>query len=179
MNSGWAPNCSKCSAIARSIGAGPALMGVLVASFPLGIVGASVLAADWIKRGRATKVLTLSLTMVAVGSLGFVLGDGLIVYFVSRLIMGVGAGGVWMGITFNILERCPGEEYLCMSRVFAAYAVGGLPEYVGEPGAGRLVETGPENLAAACLDLHDDPAGFETWLRRTFRHEAAPDAVVP
>jgi hypothetical protein len=31
-----------------------------------------------------------------------------------------------MGITFNILERYPGQEYLCMSRIFAAYAVGGL-----------------------------------------------------
>jgi MFS family permease len=40
--------------------------------------------------------------------------------------MGVGAGGVWMGITFNVLERYPGQEYVCMSRVFAAYAVGGL-----------------------------------------------------
>jgi MFS family permease len=113
-------------AIARSTGAGPGLMGVLVASFPLGIVGASVLAAVGIKRGRTTKVLIGSLTMGALGSLGFVFGDGLIVYFISRLIMGVGAGGVWMGITFNILERWPGQEYLCMSRIFAAYAVGGL-----------------------------------------------------
>jgi MFS family permease len=101
-------------------------MGVLVASFPLGIVGASVLAAVGIKRGRTTKVLMVSLAIVALGSSGFVFGDGLIVYFVSRLVMGVGAGGVWMGITFNILERWPGQEYLCMSRVFAAYAVGGL-----------------------------------------------------
>jgi MFS family permease len=113
-------------AIARSTGAGPGLIGVMVASFALGSVVASVLAAVGVKRGRTTRVLMISLTMAALGSLGFVFGDGLIVYFVSRLIMGVGAGGVWMGITFNILERYPGQEYLCMSRVFAAYAVGGL-----------------------------------------------------
>lgn len=113
-------------AIARSTGAGPAPIGVLVASFALGSVGASVLAAAGVKRGRTTRVLMISLTMAALGSLGFVFGDGLIVYCVSRLIMGVGAGGVWMGITFNILERYPGQEYLCMSRIFAAYAVGGL-----------------------------------------------------
>ena len=113
-------------AIARSTGAGPGLIGVVVASFALGSVVASVLAAVGVKRGRTTRVLMISLTMAALGSLGFVFGDGLIVYFVSRFLMGMGAGGVWMGITFNVLERYPGQEYLCMSRVFAAYAVGGL-----------------------------------------------------
>jgi MFS family permease len=113
-------------AIARSTGAGPGLIGVVVASFALGSVGASVLAAVGVKRGRTTRVLMISLTMAALGSFGFVFGDGLIVYFASRFLMGMGAGGVWMGITFNVLERYPGQEYLCMSRVFAAYAVGGL-----------------------------------------------------
>jgi MFS family permease len=113
-------------AIARSTGAGPGLIGVLVASFAMGSVIASVLAAVGVKRGRTTRVLMISLTVAALGSLGFVVGDGLIVYFVSRFLMGMGAGGVWMGITFNVLERYPGQEYLCMSRVFAAYAVGGL-----------------------------------------------------
>jgi len=87
---------------------------------------ASVLAAIGVKRGRTTRVLLISLALAALGSLGFVFGDGLIVYFASRFLMGMGAGGVWMGITFNVLERYPGQEYLCMSRVFAAYAVGGL-----------------------------------------------------
>ena len=105
---------------------GPGLIGALVASFALGSVFASVLAAVGVKRGRTTRVLTISLAMAAFGSSGFVFGDGLGVYFVSRFLMGMGAGGVWMGITFNILERYPGQEYLCMSRVFAAYAVGGL-----------------------------------------------------
>jgi MFS family permease len=40
--------------------------------------------------------------------------------------MGVGSGGIWIGVTFDTLERWPGEEYLCMSRIFAAYSVGGL-----------------------------------------------------
>jgi hypothetical protein len=71
-------------------------------------------------------VLLLSLAMLGLGSLGFVVGHGLGIYFVARFLMGMGAGGIWMGITFNILQRYPGQEYLCMSRVFAAYAVGGL-----------------------------------------------------
>ncbi len=113
-------------AIARSTGAKPGLIGALVASFALGSVLASVLAAIGVKRGRSTRVLMISLAMLGLGSLGFVVGDGLSVYFIARFLMGMGAGGIWMGITFNILQRYPGQEYLCMSRVFAAYAVGGL-----------------------------------------------------
>lgn len=113
-------------AIARSTGAKPGLIGVLVASFALGSVIASVLAGVGVKRGRSTRVLLISLAMLALGSLGFVVGDRLGDYFTARFLMGMGAGGIWMGITFNILQRYPGQEYLCMSRVFAAYAVGGL-----------------------------------------------------
>src|SRR5438876_1784625 len=89
-------------AIARSTGAGPGLIGVVVASFALGSVGASLFAAVGVKRGRTTRVLMISLTVAALGSLGFVFGDGLIMYFVSRFLMGMGAGGVWMGVTFNV-----------------------------------------------------------------------------
>ena len=64
--------------------------------------------------------------MVALGALGFVLGGSLAVYFVSRFLMGLGSGGIWIGVTFDTLERWPGQEYLCMSRIFAAYSVGGL-----------------------------------------------------
>ena len=113
-------------AIARTTGAKPALIGALVASFAVGSVIASLLAAIGVKRGRSTRVLMVSLVMLALGTLGFVAGDGLSVYFPSRFLMGMGAGGIWMGITFNVLQRYPGQEYQCMSRVFAAYAVGGL-----------------------------------------------------
>jgi MFS family permease len=71
-------------------------------------------------------LLTGSIALVALGALGFVLGDSLAVYFPARTLMGVGSGGIWIGVTFDTLERWPGQEYLCMSRVFAAYSVGGL-----------------------------------------------------
>ena len=80
-------------AIARSTGAKPGLIGALVASFALGSVIASVLAAIGVKRGRSTRVLLLSLAMLGLGSLGFVVGDGLGIYFVARFLMGMGAGG--------------------------------------------------------------------------------------
>jgi MFS family permease len=112
--------------IARETGAGPGVIGMLVASFPLGIVLGFALAAAGIKRRLTLQVLLFSLALLAIGSLGFVFGQGLGVYFVARLVMGLGSGGVWMGVTFNTLERWPGQEYLCMSRIFAAYSVGGL-----------------------------------------------------
>lgn len=113
-------------AIAEATGAGPATIGLLVASFPAGMVAGFALA-GWAVRRHGTRALLLaSLALVAVGSLGFVLGDSLGVFFTSRALMGLGSGGIWIGVTFDTLERWPGEEYLCMSRVFAAYSAGGL-----------------------------------------------------
>jgi MFS family permease len=113
-------------AIARSTGVGPGMIGVLVATFPLGIMAGFVVGAAGVKRGRTSAVLMVSLAMVAVGSLGFVFGSSLGTYVIARLVMGVGSGGVWIGVTFNTLARWPGQEYRCMSRIFAAYSVGGL-----------------------------------------------------
>jgi MFS family permease len=113
-------------AIADATGAGPATIGLLVASFPAGMVGGFALAGWLVRRFGARALLCGSLALVALGALGFVLGDSLAVYFPSRLVMGVGSGGIWIGVTFDTLERWPGQEYLCMSRIFAAYSVGGL-----------------------------------------------------
>jgi MFS family permease len=113
-------------AIADATGAGPATIGLLVASFPAGMVAGFALA-GWLVRRRGTRALLAgSLALVALGALGFVLGDSLAAYFPARLLMGIGSGGIWIGVTFDTLERWPGQEYLCMSRVFAAYSVGGL-----------------------------------------------------
>jgi len=113
-------------AIADSTGAGPATIGLLVASFPAGMVGGFALAGGLVRRAGARVLLAGSLSLVALGALGFVVGDSLAAYFPARLLMGIGSGGIWIGVTFDTLERWPGQEYLCMSRVFAAYSVGGL-----------------------------------------------------
>jgi MFS family permease len=113
-------------AIADSTGTGPATIGLLVASFPAGMIAGFALAGWLVRRAGARALLTGSLALVALGALGFVLGDSLAVYFPARLLMGIGSGGIWIGVTFDTLERWPGQEYLCMSRVFAAYSVGGL-----------------------------------------------------
>jgi MFS family permease len=113
-------------AIADATGAGPATIGLLVASFPAGMVAGFAVAGWAVRRIGAKTLLAGSLVVVAFGALGFVLGDSLAAYFSSRVLMGVGSGGIWIGVTFDTLERWPGQEYLCMSRVFAAYSVGGL-----------------------------------------------------
>jgi MFS family permease len=113
-------------AIADATGAGPALVGALVASFPAGMLAGFVWAGRTVGRHRPTALLLGSLALLALGSLGFVAGGGLPAYFAARLVMGVGSGGLWIAVTFAILERWPGQEYLCMSRLYAAYSVGGL-----------------------------------------------------
>lgn len=112
--------------IARQEGIGPGAIGALVATFPLGIMVGFVLGAAGIKRGRTAWVLVAGLGALAIGSMGFVFGSSLPTYFIARALMGLGSGGVWMGVTFNTLERWPGQEYVCMSRIFAAYSIGGL-----------------------------------------------------
>jgi MFS family permease len=113
-------------AIAAATGAGPALIGALVASFPAAMLVGISLAGQGVRRRSPTVMLAGALALLALGSLGFVLGGGLPAYFAARLVMGLGSGGLWIAITFATLERFPGREYQGMSRLYAAYSVGGL-----------------------------------------------------
>jgi MFS family permease len=112
--------------IADATGAGPATIGVLVASFPVGMIAGFAVAGWSARRFGARWLLLASLGLVALGALGFVVTDSLGTYFAARTLMGLGSGGIWIGVTFDTLERWPGEEYVCMSRVFAAYSAGGI-----------------------------------------------------
>jgi MFS family permease len=85
-----------------------------------------LLAGHGVAQQRLRTVLLAALTLITLGCLGFVLGQGLAVWFAARLLMGVGSGGLWIAVTFTTLERWPGQEYRCMSRIFAAYSAGGL-----------------------------------------------------
>jgi MFS family permease len=113
-------------AIAAATGARPGVMGVLVASFPVGMLAGFFVAGHGVRRQRLRTVLLAALLLMALGCLGFVVGRGLAMWFAARLLMGVGSGGLWIAVTFTTLERWPGQEYRCMSRIFAAYSVGGL-----------------------------------------------------
>jgi MFS family permease len=111
-------------AIADDTGAGPGVMGALVGTFAVGQLLGFPLAGRGVQRLHASVVLGSSLFLMLVGDLGFVLGDSLGVYFPARLLQGIGAGGLWMGVSFAILERFPGEEFRRLSGVLAAYSVG-------------------------------------------------------
>ena len=113
-------------AIADDTGAGPGVIGALVATFAVGQLLGFPLAGRGVQRRHASFVLGGALVLMVVGDLGFVLGDGLGVYFPARLLQGIGAGGLWMGVTFAVLERFPGEELRRLSGVLAAYSVGGI-----------------------------------------------------
>jgi len=146
--------------ISDATGAGPAVIGALVATFPAGMLFGFVAAAPGIARGHTRAVLAVSLLVIAAGCVGFVAADELGIYFAARLLMGLGSGALWMGVTFAALERSPGDEYAGMSRVLAAYSVGGLVgPALGALGGVRspfaaylvlvLVSVGPALLLAA------------------------------
>ncbi|MBN1530483.1 MAG: MFS transporter [Thermoleophilaceae bacterium] len=112
--------------IAGATGAGPATIGLLVATFPAGMIAGFWLAGRAVTRHGVRPVMLAALSLIALGSLGFVVAESLPVYFAARLVMGLGSAGLWLGVTFDTLARWPGQEYECMSRVLAAYSIGGL-----------------------------------------------------
>jgi MFS family permease len=113
-------------AIGDETGAGPGLIGALVATFAVGQMIGYPLAGRGLQRRHATFVLATGIALVVVGDLGFVVGGGLPVYFNARLLQGIGAGLLWMGVSFAVLERFPGEEYRRLTGILAAYSVGGI-----------------------------------------------------
>ncbi len=112
--------------IAAATSTGPGMIGALIAAFPVGMVIGFAAAGAGVKRHGTKPVIAAALALITLGCAGFILADGLVGYFIARGLMGVGSGGLWIGITFTTLERWPGQEYLCMSRIFAAYSAGGL-----------------------------------------------------
>jgi MFS family permease len=112
--------------IEEATGSGPAVIGALVASFAIGQALGYPLSGRGIERRHALFVLGVSLALVVVGDLGFVLGEGLAVWFPARLLQGIGAGGLWMGLAFAVIERFPGQEFQRLTGVLAAYGAGAV-----------------------------------------------------
>lgn len=156
--------------IGAETGAGPALIGALVACFAVGQLAGFPLGGRGIRRRPAVFVLGLSFSLIVVGDLGFVLGDSLAVYFPARVLQGIGAGALWMGLSFAIIERFPGQEYRRLTGVLAAYGVGAIagPAMGGVGGIRTpfLIHLGVTIVLAAAL------AGIGTPPeRRTFGSE--------
>lgn len=113
-------------AIAEQTGRGPAAMGILVSSFAVGMMGGFALAARAVQVRGASFALALGLACTGAGAVGFLVGETYVFYFASRFVMGIGAGGLWIGATFAILERFPGQEYRRLTGLLAACSVGGI-----------------------------------------------------
>ena len=105
---------------------GPGVMGALVATFAVGQIVGYPLAGRAIQRQHAVPVLVGSLGLIALGDIGFVLGETLGVYFPARFIQGIGAGGLWIGTAFAVIERYPGREYQRLTGLTAAYGIGAI-----------------------------------------------------
>lgn len=112
--------------IGEATGAGPAVIGALVACFAVGQIAGYPLAGRGLQWRHSRFVLAGSLALIVVGDLGFILGEGLAVYFPARLVQGIGAGGLWMGLSFAVIERYPGREFQRLTGITAAYGVGAI-----------------------------------------------------
>jgi MFS family permease len=153
--------------IADATGAGPGVMGVLVASFAVGQMVGYPLAGRVLQRSQAVAVLLASLALIVVGDLGFIFGESLGVYFPARLLQGIGAGGLWIGTAFAIIERYPGEEYRRLTGILAAYGIGSIagPALGGvggirAPFALHLVLVTAITLALVALGTMKQPVNF-------------------
>ena len=153
--------------IGEATGAGPGLMGVLVASFAVGQMIGYPLAGRVLQRRHAVAVLLASLALIVVGDLGFILGESLGAYFPARLLQGIGAGGLWIGTAFAIIERYPGEEYKRLTGILAAYGIGAIagPAIGGvggirTPFALHLVLVTVVTLALVAIGTPKEPVKF-------------------
>ena len=112
--------------IAERTETGPGVAGALVACFALGQLFGYPFAGRLAQRHAARSTLLVSLVLLLAGDLAFVLGDGLDVWFPGRIVQGVGAAGLWIGVTFGVLERWPDAAYGRLTGVLAAYSVGAV-----------------------------------------------------
>lgn len=113
-------------ALAAAEHAGPAVLGLLASTFPVAMLAGFGVAAGLVRRGRALGSLVGSFALLGLGALAFVVSTDLPTLFAARAVMGLGSGGLWIGVIFRTLAYWPGQEYRCLSRIYAAYSVGGL-----------------------------------------------------
>lgn len=79
-------------ALATRLDAGPLMVGLLVATFPAGMVGGFGFAGLLVRwRGPRPAVLA-GLPLAMIGTVGFLLGGAAVTYAAARAVMGVGSG---------------------------------------------------------------------------------------
>lgn len=113
-------------AIARQLHAAPARIGILAAAFAAASILGFAVAGRLVRRTTSMRIVAGAFLIMAAGAFGVVGASGWAAYLAARAAMGFASGGLWIGIAFSTLDRWPGQEYVRMSRVLAAYSVGGL-----------------------------------------------------
>jgi MFS family permease len=174
-------------ALAATHHASVAVMGAVAASFPTAMMVGFVAAGRLVRAGHIRPTLLGSLAVSASGALMIAGSPELPGLFGARALMGLGSGGLWIGVTFATLTYWPGQEYLCMSRIYAAYSAGAL---LG-PALGSLGGTTRPFLAyaallavlapaAVILPRQDTTVGFasDTTALRSRRFWAAAVAIM-
>lgn len=112
--------------LAARLEAGPAMMGALVSAFPLAMLVGFAAAGRLVRLGGLRLTVGLSIGVAATGSVVFAFTSSTPALFAARALMGLGSGGLWIAVTLATLAYWPGQEYLCISRIYAAYSAGAL-----------------------------------------------------
>jgi predicted MFS family arabinose efflux permease len=105
---------------------GPGVAGALVACFAVGQLAGYPVAGLLATRFGAALVLFGALALLLVGDAGFVFGEGLSAWFPARIVQGIGAAGLWIGVTFAVLEHWPDSAYARITGLLSAYAAGSI-----------------------------------------------------
>ncbi|MGH3518093.1 MAG: MFS transporter [Haloechinothrix sp.] len=112
--------------LAARTNSGPAMMGALASAFPAAMLIGFAAAGVLVRSGRIRPIVACSSAISIAGAVLFAVATDLPWLFAARALMGLGSGGLWIGVTFATLAYWPGQEYLCMSRIYAAYSAGAL-----------------------------------------------------
>jgi MFS family permease len=112
-------------------------IGLLAAAYPVGTMGLALPAAWLVARVGPKKVTIISLTLVALASLGFALADASALLGVARFTQGCGAAGLWAaGLAWAYAVAPANRRSEAMGTVVGAAIIGA----VGGPVLGSLGE---------------------------------------
>ena len=124
------------TAIEDETGSSALTLGTLVGVFAIGQALGFPLGTMLARRFGTAGCLYGGIALLVLGTVAFVLFEGLAVWFPARAVMGLGSGALWIGTVLGTVEHFPGNEYRRLTGVMAAYGLGGIagPAFGALPG---------------------------------------------